>query len=222
METSGRKIPSLLGLVLVTVTTACGAGGSDDALVGTWKRMRDNTTEVRDQYTFGVDGAFAFDENKPTEPTTEDHMTGTYVASNGIVVASATNALDGERGRLTFSYYAGETEFSSAALLPEGAHTGIVGAWKSTVKIELLDRPGETPEGATTTLEFRNDGTFQATTTPHDGSTPIVQDGTWVTEPDDIFRLTPAGDPATSPSMARILKLVDGVIVDTVRIWHRS
>lgn len=149
-------------------------------------------------------------------------MTGTYVASNGIVVATATNTLDGGRARLTFSYYAGDAEFSSAALLPESGNDDIVGVWKSTVKIELLDRPGEIPQGATTTLEFRNDGTFQATSTPYDGSAPSVQDGTWMAEPANALRLTPVSDSATAAPPTRILKVVNGAIVDSLRIWHRS
>jgi len=170
------------------LSAACGQQQADDSLVGSWSRLRDGTTEVRDKYTFGADGSFAFDENKPDDRQSEDHMTGTYVASNGVVTATVTNMLAPGRVRLTFSYYAGETEFTTGALLARAGHDGIVGVWNGIVKIEHLDDPAMGTGGAETECEFRADASFRWTTTSFDGSAARVQEGTWIADVDGTFR----------------------------------
>jgi hypothetical protein len=189
-------------------------------LIGTWQRHHDDTT-LRDQYTFGQDGTFAFDEFKADDPTAEDHLVGTYQATDRTVVATATNTPDSKRARLTFSYYASSTSFSSAALLPEGAHQGIVGVWQAVMKLEYLDETGRAPQGSTETDSYRADGTFQVTQTPSDGSPPAAWEGTYTEDSPGLF--TAAG--ATSAGESRVATfqlLEDAALVSPNRIWMRK
>ena len=208
----------LVILVFGAVLSACGgSNGADGALAGSWIRMRD-TGEMRDRYVFGVDGSFAFDENKPDAPETEDHMTGTYEVSDGVVTATATNTLVPGQARLTFSYYAGTTQFSSAALRARAGHTGIVGVWIGIRKIERLDGAAPSPTGGETEAEFRADGSLRWTFTPFDGTAAVVTEATWVAESGDLFR---ASTSATSSWL--VLKLFDDeTLVDASRIWQRN
>ncbi len=205
----------VIGLVFVA---ACGSGAANQDLIGTWQRLRDDAS-LRDQYTFGRDGTFAFDELKPDDPATEDHLSGTYQATDRTVVANVTQARDGRPARLTFSWFANATSFSTAALLPTGAHQGIVGGWDGIVKIERLDEPGSIPDGASTAQTFRADGTFTATTTRHDGSAATVVEGTYVEDPPGLFTATAVT--ATGPSVM-IAQLIDGAaLVGPSRIWTK-
>jgi hypothetical protein len=214
------KIPSLAVLMSGLFLAACGpTGADDDALVGSWLRMRD-TGEMRDRYTFGDDGSFAFDENKPDDPQTEDHMTGTYTAADGIVTATATNTLVPGQVRLTFSYYAGPTQFASAALLPRGVHTGMVGTWAA---IRRTDRLGDTsvgPEGADGEYTFRADGTFHANVTAFDASPTKVMDGSWTADGDTIVLTSTTASGTTATHM---FQLIDGAaLTDGGRVWLRN
>ena len=205
----------LMVLVAGAFLTACDSNGTDDALVGSWIRMRD-TAEMRDRYTFGANGSFAFDENKPDAPETEDHMTGTYVALDDVVTATVTNTREPGQARLTFSYYAGATQFSSAALRPSAGHTEIVGVWGGIRKIEHPDDSASSPTGGNIEGEFRADGSFRWTVTPFDGTATTVTEGTWVAEADETFR-------ATASSSELVLKLFDNeALVDASRIWQRN
>lgn len=207
------------------VLTACDQQDANDPLVGSWSRLRDGTTEVRDKYAFGVDGSFAFDENKPDERQAEDHMSGTYVASDGVVTATVTNTLAPGRARLTFSYYADETQFTTGALLARAGHTGIVGVWTGIVKIEYLDSPATSPGGAETEREFRADGSFRWTTTAFDGTAARVQEGTWVAETYDTFRASDSSDiPGGGASGAELVfKLLGGeALAQPGHIWLRE
>jgi hypothetical protein len=195
--------------------TACDSNGADAGLIGTWIRMRD-ATEMRDRYVFGVDGSFTFDENKPDEPQTEDHMTGTYVAANGVVTATVNNTLQPGQARLTFSYYANATQFSSAAMRARSGHTGIVGTWTSVRKLELLEASERSLSGAEVEGEFRADGSYRWTVTPFDGTAASATEGTWAAEQDGTFR-------ATAPSSELMLQLLDDeALVDAPRIWQRN
>jgi hypothetical protein len=202
-------------MVAGTLLSACDSGATDDALVGGWVRMR-TATEMRDRYRFGADGSFAFDENKPDDPQTEDHLTGTYVARNGVVTATATNTLVPHLARLTFSYYANATQFSSAALRPTAEHDGIVGTWNGLRKLELLDSAGQNPSGEAIAAEFRSDGTCRLTITPFDGTAATVDDGTWVTQTNGTFHATGRITEYT------FILLDDEALVDAPRIWQRN
>ncbi len=210
------KTKSLLVVLLAgAFPMGCGSNGTDEALVGSWIRIRD-TGEVRDRYTFGATGAFTFDENTPDAPVTEDHMTGTYEASQGVVTATATNTLEPGRVRVTFSYYAGATQFSSAALRAPAGHTGIVGVWSGVRKTEHLDASSPSPTGSDTECDFRADGSFRWTVTPFDGTAAATTEGTWVAEAGEMVR-------ATAGSSELVLELLDNqALVDAFAIWQRN
>jgi hypothetical protein len=82
---------------------------------GPFTRLRVDTTEVKDQWAFTADGTMTFDENKPDARAEEDHVTGSYTASDGVIVATATNTNAPGNVRVTFTYYA-ERCFSSHAM----------------------------------------------------------------------------------------------------------
>lgn len=199
-------------------TTGCDSNGADDGFIGSWIRMRD-ATEMRDRYVFGADGSFTFDENKPDDRQTEDHLTGTYVAADGVVIAMATNTNMLQPlgpARLTFSYYANATQFSSAALRARSGHAGIVGTWTGVRKLELLDGSGQSPSGSEVEWEFRTDGSFRQTVAPFDGTAGSTTEGTWVGEADRTFR-------ATADSSEQVVTLLDGeALVFPSQIWQRK
>jgi hypothetical protein len=197
--------------------TACDTGGASDHLVGTWQRMREDAT-VRDRYAFGPDGSLTFDEFKPEEPASEDHITGTYTATDDTVVATGTNAKDGARTQITFTYYANATMFATQALRPTGAHTGVVGEWTATVKIQFLDDPARPAEEATATYQFRADGTFTATNKVAGGTVVQTEQGTYREETPGVFRVT-----ATGATFGRSLQMIDDdALVFPTRIFQRS
>jgi hypothetical protein len=212
-----RSLPLSLALTAL-LTAACDSPShDDDALVGSFTRLRDGTTEMRDRFTFGADGTFTFDENKPADPAAEDHLTGTFTAEDGIGVVTAINAKDGERARVTFSYYANHIGLYQTAFRPAGAHTGVVGTWTGVLKIEALDRPDEAPGGASATFQLRADGTFQRTVSPHDGSAARTVDGTWVAGAGDQITLTYA-----SGGTNTLLIVDDAALVGPNDVWHRD
>jgi hypothetical protein len=216
------KIPSLLAVLMSGVLSmACDPTGVDDgALVGSWLRTRD-TGEMRDRWVFGDDGSFKFDENKPDDRQSEDHVTGTYTAADGIVTGTASNTAAPGQTRVTFSYYAGPTQFSSAALLPRGSHTGIVGVWTGIVRIEQVGDSSESPEGSEAEYEFRADGTFHGTATAFDGSAAKVADGTWTAAAGDEVVLTSTNSSGTSTT--HTFRLLDGAaLADDGRVWLRN
>ena len=216
------KIPSLLAVLVSGVfSMACDPTGSDDdALVGTWLRVHD-TGEMRDRWVFGNDGSFTFDENKPDDRQNEDHVTGTYVAVDRIVTATATNTLEPGEVRVTFSYYAGPTQFASAALLPRGAHTGIVGVWEGIARMESPSDSTQGPDGSEGEYEFRADGTFRATITPFDGTAPRVTEGSWTAAAGDRFVLTTTT--TSSTTLTHTFQMLDGAaLTDDGRVWQRN
>src|SRR5262245_8043402 len=166
---------ALLGIAAgAALLAACETGKTSDDLVGTWQRMRDDLT-VRDQYVFRADGTLTFDEFKPDDPANEDHVTGTYTATDDTIVLEGTNANGGGRARGTVTYYANATMFATQALRPAGAHTGIVGEWFAIVKSEYPDEPGRPAEGGTVSYQFRSDGTFTGTINNADGTIATEQ-----------------------------------------------
>ncbi len=218
--TTPRSLFVRVLLGVAALSAGCGSGTTDEALIGTWSRLRDDAT-MRDRYTFGRDGAFAFDEFKPDDPSLEDHLSGTYEASGDTVVATVTNAPDAVRARLTFSYYADATSFSSAALRPTGAHDGVVGVWRGLAKLEFLDEPGRAPDGALEVDTFRADGTFSATSSAPDGSAPQVWEGTYAEESPGVFSATASADSGASRTVTWEL-LDDAALVRPDRLWLRD
>ncbi len=214
-----RPVLLALAVALAPVTfAACDSQGSDDALVGTWTRLRVDTTEMRDQWAFTADGTMTFDENKPDARDQEDHVSGPYTASDGVVTATVTNTNVPGRQRVTFTYHAGSV-FSPHAMRAPAGHVGIVGVWTQTVKIENLDDPNQPVEGGSVTREFRADGTFHWVNTPSGGSEPYTTDGTWVADSADTFRTT-TGDAAAS---VNVIKLVDGeALIPDGYAWQRN
>jgi len=195
---------------------ACGSNANDESLAGTWIRMR-TPTEMRDRYTFGADGSFAFDENKPDDPQNEDHLTGTYVADDGVVTAIVSNAATPEtQARLTFSYYANATKFSSAALRASSGHAGVVGVWTGMAKVEITNG-SQSPLGGAIEVDLRADGTYRWTVTPFDGTATSVEEGTWLVDGEGVVVTATASGPGYVLEM-----LDDEALVDQPRIWQRS
>jgi hypothetical protein len=215
MKTSMNRV--LLGIAAgAALLAACETGKTSADLVGTWQRMRDDAT-VRDQYVFGADGTFTFDEFKPDDPANEDHVTGTYTASDDTIVVEGTNAKDGARSRGTVTYYANATMFATQALRPTGAHTGIVGAWTGTVIVEFPDEPTRPAEGVTAIYTFRADGTWTGTGNNADGTSIAAQQGTHLEESPGVFRLFRTGDTVGSTFQM----LDDDALVFPTRIFQR-
>jgi hypothetical protein len=195
---------------------ACDSQGSDDSLIGTWTRLRIGTTEVKDQWGFKADGTMTFDENKPDARAEEDHMTGTYTVSDGVITAIVGNADGTGRERATFTYFANGTVFSPYAVTAPGGHDGIVGVWTGSIKLDDLDNPSTPPNGSSATRDFRSDGTFHWATTPADGSVPVINDGTWVATSSDTFRAS-VGEASTT------IKLVDDTaLIPENDVWQRN
>ena len=214
------KTAALLVLTLAATSfAACGSAGTDDALLGTWARMRADTNEVRDQYTFKADGTMTFDENKPDARAEEDHLTGPYTVADGVVVATLTSASGQSHERATFTYYADGAVFSPYGVKAPAGHQGIVGVWTGSIKLENLDDPSAPAGGANVTRDFRADGTFRWTSTPHDGSAVRTYDGTWVAESADTFR-TVTADAAGSTNVIRLV--ADEALIPDGSVWQRE
>jgi hypothetical protein len=211
---------ALLGLA-ATCLAACETRGPSEDLAGTWQRLRDDAT-LRDRYVFQPDGSLSFDEFKPDDPASEDHVTGTYTATDDTIVMSATNAKDGVRTQGTITYYANATVFATQALRPAGAgaraNTGIVGEWFAIVEATFPDEPSRPAEGGTVSYEFRADGTFVAVTKPAGDAAATEEQGTWREESPGSFRLIPTGETA-----GRLLQMIDdAALVFPTRIFQRS
>jgi len=195
---------------------ACNTGDTSDGLPGAWERRRDDGS-LRDRYLFLADGSLTFDESKPDDRASEDHITGTYTATDDTVVALGTNAKDGARTQTTFTYYANARMFATQALRPTGANSGVVGEWAGTVKLEFPDEPTRPAEGATATYQFRADGTFTATGQRAGETTVEVRQGTYREETPGVFRVTPTGE-----TVGQSFQIIDGAaLVFPSRIFRR-
>jgi hypothetical protein len=220
MKTGMNKsfFKALLGIAAsAAFLAACETTNTSEDLVGTWQRQREDAT-LRDQFAFKPDGAFTFDEFKPDDSASEDHITGTYTATDTTVTATGTDAQDGVRVRLTFTYYANDTAFACQALRPTGAHTGVVGEWTATVKAEFPDDPARSAEGATATYQFRADGTFSATLVDAEGTTEAVAQGTYQEEAAGIVHVIPTGQ--TTGSSLQMID--DAALAFPTWIFHRA
>jgi hypothetical protein len=215
MKTTLNK--ALFGIAAcAALLAACDTTDTADDLVGTWERRRDDGS-VRDRYLFRADGSLTFDEFKPDDRASEDHVTGTYTATDDTLVAAGTNAKDGARSQMTFTYYANATMFATQAWRPTGAHQGIVGEWTGTVKVEFPDEPARPAEGGTATYQFRSDGTFTAAGTRADGTAIAAEEGTYSEE-------TPGGFQAisTGGTFSHALQMLDdAALVFPTRIFRR-
>ena len=207
---------ALLGIAAgAALLAACETSSTSEDLVGTWQRQRDDAT-VRDQYVFRADGSLTFDEFKPDDPASEDHVTGTYTATDDTIMATATNAKDGVRVQIAFTYYANATMFVTQAWRPTGAHTGIVGEWTAIVNLVFPDEPARPAEGGTATYQFRADGTFTATSTRAD-ATIVTEHGTYHQETPGVFQIIPTGQ-----TVGRSLQMIDDdALVFPTRIFQR-
>jgi hypothetical protein len=195
---------------------ACETSHPSDDVVGTWQRMRDDAT-VRDQYVFGADGSLSFDEFKPDDPASEDHVVGTFTATDDTLVVTGTNAKNGARSQGTVTYYANATLFATQALRPTGSHSGIVGEWTATVKATFPDEPTRPAEGGDVTYQFRADGTFTANSNSA-GGTAVTEQGTYHEDTPGVFQIIPAGETA-----GRSLQMIDdAALVFPTRIFQRS
>ncbi len=214
MKTTMNK--ALLGIAAsAALLAACETSNTSEDLVGTWQRQREDGT-VRDQYVFRPDGTLTFDEFKPDDAASEDHISGTYTATDHTLTATGTDAKDGARSRITVSYYANETAFATEALRPTGAHTGVVGEWTATAKLEFPDKPAEPPLGGTATYQFRADGTFTATIKNADGME--TGQGTYHEETSGIVQVIPTGE-----TVGIVLQTIDdAALVFPTRIFQRS
>jgi hypothetical protein len=170
-------------------------------LVGTWRRYVEGTTDVEDEFTFGEDGRFAFDELLDPEG---DHVAGTYTATPEMLVAEGVNAPTGEHVRLTTTYYVNATAFAPDALLPLGAHDGVVGTWTGRMLAEVLDGGGNPTEvfGGSATYQLRADGTATITEVP-EGEPETTKQATYEATGADLYEVSyqPSADLTISVSL---------------------
>jgi hypothetical protein len=87
--------------------------------------------------------------------------------------------------------------------------------------LELLDETGRPPQGAEETDTYRDDGTFQATMTPSDGSPAIAWQGTYAEDSPGIFTANGiTTDGAHRTATWQLLE--DATLVGPNRIWTRK
>ena len=138
-------------------------------------------------------------------------------ATGDTIVATATNAKDGVRSQITFTYYANETMFVTQAWRPTDGHTGLVGEWAATVKLVFPDDPARAAEDATATYQLRADGTFTSTSKSGDAAV-VTEQGTYHEATPGIFQMIPTG-----ATVGRSLQMIDGAaLVFPTRIFQRS
>lgn len=148
---------------------ACGAGGADqDAaveLTGTWQRFDDAGT-LRDEFTFGADGSYAFDER---DGGSEDHLRGTFTIVDGVIVTEG----DGFTQRMTYAID-GDRLAPGAGVRIDGDSGELPGTYRA----ELEWRADGSAYGGTSENELREDGTVQHREETVD-DTASTYSGTW-------------------------------------------
>jgi hypothetical protein len=204
---------ALLALALGSASlAACDSEeGGPAALVGEWKRYDESDpTKLRDQFTFGADGSYAFDEFYPDNEGSNDHVVGTYTATDDTLVVVGTNRGEPQQSRISTTYYVNGELYAPSALVPVGDTSGIVGSWHSFVDIEDLDENGAaTPTYWTdTTYRFGDDDTVHMTYAGRDGSIVSEEDGTYLEESPDHFAATFTVAPGSTVTFH--VRLVDG------------
>jgi hypothetical protein len=150
----------------------------DPALVGTWTRRDEETGEVEDRYLFDAEGGFHFDEFTGTD--SEDHIAGTWNTGGGVLTMIAPDDQDPSiEYHVEISYHAGADRFAWGALLPDGAHDGVLGTWNGSTRIEARTQ-GHDPElsGSALRLTVREGGGAEVRLTPV-GEDARTYDATW-------------------------------------------
>lgn len=165
--TTCKRIILLGSLALV----GCGTSGSDQGaaaeLIGTWQRLDDGGT-VRDEFTFGADSSYAFDERGGGE--NEDHIVGTFTIVDGVIITEG----DGFTQRMTYAID-GDRLAPGAGVRIDGDPGELPGTYRA----ELEWRADGSAYGGTSENELREDGTAQHREQSVDG-TSATFDGTWV------------------------------------------
>jgi hypothetical protein len=151
------------------VAAGCGTSGSDEdaaaALAGTWQRFDDDGT-LRDEFTFGADFSYAFDERDGGD---DDHLLGTFTIVDGIIVTEG----DGFTQRMSFAID-GDRLSPGAGVRIDGDSGELPGTYRS----ELLLWADGSAFGGIAENELRDDGTAQHREESADGKTSSY-DGTW-------------------------------------------
>lgn len=176
-----------LGLFFAFAVAACGdSGGGDSALVGTWKHLAEDGVTVEDEYVFGADGSFRFDEHKPATPAQEDHLSGTWTLDGDTLQASGTNSRNQSMGMMKATIYvSAETNtLLVGAMLPQGEHDGIAGTWRGELSLTTTVAGQTNSIGSTSTYTFRADQTVTIVQDAPGMPTATFQ-GTWTNTGDD-------------------------------------
>jgi hypothetical protein len=157
-----RAMRILRVAALAAVTIGCGDATGDGPLVGTWSRdAADRTTRL----VFDADGTFTSDDAKKQPQVVEEHGRGAWLLTTSALERDeVTDAAPG-RTRTRATYYVNDRRLYLQALLPTGAHAGVVGTWVGTSRTDQLDASGMATATTTrtTTLELRPDGTLVET-----------------------------------------------------------
>jgi hypothetical protein len=181
---------TMIATMLCLTAGACGSDDSEftEALAGVWADC-DNSDA---RFTFGADGAFAFDEG---EPGTEgwDHVVGTFSADETTVFAEGVSEDDVDVD-YEFTYYVAGDELLVGAAHPVGDHDGLVGTWRARLHVVPSN---DDPFGADTEFDLRADGSGTMSSVYLDGSPDALYDGTWAEDdeaPGYVFRFVVGED----------------------------
>jgi hypothetical protein len=153
---------------------AADAAQVPDQLVGVWGDCEDDSA----RFTFGADGAFAFDEDGG-EGSAGEHLTGTFTADAQNVVAEAVDA-DDIAVRYELTYHVSGDRLALGAYLPVDDHAGAVGTWMSRLQVEP---EGSEPFGGEQEMTLREDLSATLVERPL-GEAEVVREGTWGEDPE--------------------------------------
>lgn len=157
------------GLLGVLALAACGSSGADEdaaaELTGTWQRLAPDGT-VRDEFTFGADLTYAFDERDGGD---EDHLRGTFAIEDGILVTEG----DGVSQRMSYAID-GDHLAIGAGVRIDGEPGAVPGSYRT----EQVWRAGGNAMGGVSESELRADGTVHRREVPVVGAA-ATYDGTW-------------------------------------------
>jgi hypothetical protein len=172
--------------IVLGLASLAGCGGSAGAIVGSWTGT-DNTGAMQTT-TFKEDGTYQTDIQGP-QTNGPQHVDGTYAVNGGLLTvelpdtANPNNAKT--RGQTTFYISADGKQLAMGALLPQGNHNGVVGAWKTSVLSEKVDQRGAVTLkllDETNEITFTADGKVTQVITSNgglDGNTTTTTAGTW-------------------------------------------
>jgi hypothetical protein len=162
---------------------AIGCGGDEttvdgDELVGVWQRF-DGQGALEDQFTFGSDGLYKFDEFGGGEGSSNDHMVGTWrLEGEHRVIADSNQEGETERVRQAVDVYVqnGDT-LVWGAMYPIGEHDGVFGTWSGQMLVTALDDQGQEGDslfGGEFVYEIRSDATATITKKGRNGAADEV------------------------------------------------